>query len=525
MEGNRSLEANVQIGDFRIERRLGAGGMGIVYLATQVSLNRPVALKILGASLNQRDDVARFQREAQAIAKLCHPNIANVYYVGQDKQVCYLAMEFVDGVSLRALIERLATANEPMQSLDSVLQSMPSGEGEAPEIRFDEPTAAHAEQTKSPTESAQVAELTLEANRLIGSSAYIRRCCTIARDAAEALAHAHERGVIHRDIKPENLLIDRQGHVRLIDFGLARFFEDVTITNTGALIGTPMYMSPEQVSGRIAVDHRTDIYSLGLVLYELLGLRRPILAPTREGLLRQVVAKALSPISRRNRAVSKDLEAVVHKATAKDPDDRYSRAAEFVADLNNFLENKPVNAPVYRFAFDEREIAAERPTDVFVVASLSITVSITFLVLALIWPFGVLVFQIDTTTQPSVISKWLFAVLPTMFFLVLTVVNYSASRGLMSARYWARWFATAECILMTVVVFVPLCSSDPLSIDQRQLRGTAFILAWLSERFWWVLVTLAFVALFLKVLHVLWCRTTRNWFELAERVRAAHKHA
>src|SRR3954469_6622522 len=115
----------------------------------------------------------------------------------------------------------------------------------------------------------------------MASPDYIRRCCEIVRDAALALAHAHERGVTHRDIKPENLLLDRQGLVHLIDFGLARFFEDVSLTNTGALVGTPMYMSPEQISGHIKIDHRTDVYSLGLVLYELLILRRPMIAATR----------------------------------------------------------------------------------------------------------------------------------------------------------------------------------------------------------------------------------------------------
>ena len=130
--------------------------------------------------------------------------------------------------------------------------------------------------------------------------------------------------------------MDRQGKVHLIDFGVARFFEDATLTNTGALVGTPMYMSPEQVTGRLEVDHRTDIYSLGLTLYELLTLQRPITAPTREGVLRQIVTKALLPVSWLNRAVSRDLEGVVHKATTKDPDERYQRARGF-AEFREYL--------------------------------------------------------------------------------------------------------------------------------------------------------------------------------------------
>src|SRR5262249_37743637 len=150
----------------------------------------------------------------------------------------------------------------------------------------------------------------------------------------------------------------------IIDFGLARFFEDATVTQTGALLGTPLYMSPEQVTGRIALDHRTDIYSLGLVLYELLMLRRPILAPTREGLLRQIVTKALRPISWINHAIPQGLESVTHKATAKDPDERYDSALLFAEDLQKVLDGKKVGADPYRYKFDEREIIAERPTEV-----------------------------------------------------------------------------------------------------------------------------------------------------------------
>src|SRR5262249_26769203 len=130
---------------------------------------------------------------------------------------------------------------------------------------------------------------------------------------------------------------------------------------TGQLVGTPMYMSPEQVTGRLAVDHRTDLYSLGLVLYELLTLLPPITAPTREGILRQVVTKDLVPASWRNRAGPRDLEAIVHRAIAKDPDERYPSASEMAGDLARFLAGQPVTARPYRYRFDRREVVAERP--------------------------------------------------------------------------------------------------------------------------------------------------------------------
>ncbi len=280
-----SLEANVQIGDFQIVRRLGAGGMGIVYLARQISLNRLVALKVLGTALTDRSEIARFQREAQAVARLDHPGIARIHFIGQDREVCYIVMEYIDGASLREVLKLVNMSHQPGQSMDAVLRATPTGADEPLEVRFDQETAAYTPEPQAGGVPVDSGSLTPEAEKLKTAPVHVRRCCAIVRDAALALAHAHERGVIHRDLKPENLLLDRQERVHVIDFGLARFFEDVTLTNTGALVGTPLYMSPEQVSGRVVVDHRTDVYSLGMVLYELLTLRRPITAPTREGVL------------------------------------------------------------------------------------------------------------------------------------------------------------------------------------------------------------------------------------------------
>jgi serine/threonine protein kinase len=263
-----ALEPGAQIGDFKIERRLGAGGMGIVYLARQVSLDRIVALKVLGVSLNREADIARFGREAQVVAKLHHPGIATVHFVGQDGQVRYLAMEYIDGASLATLIDRLGVIQEAGETLDSVLKNIPSGEAQAQALRFDDPTVSYTPQPSAVGRKTELDSPTPEAKRLLEGPVYIRRCCELIRDTALALGHAHQYGVVHRDIKPGNILLDRQGQVHLIDFGLARFFEDATVTGTGSLIGTPLYMSPEQVTGRLKLDRRTDIYSLGLVLYE-----------------------------------------------------------------------------------------------------------------------------------------------------------------------------------------------------------------------------------------------------------------
>src|SRR5262245_13575006 len=274
--------------------------MGIVYHARQLSLNRPVALKVLGQSLTRSTDVTRFQREAQAAARLRHPSIAQVYFIGQDKHLCYLAMELIDGISLRRVLDRLETTGASATSLDSVVQEDLAEAPEAQPVRFDSPTEEIAARGGDEAPRSAAAEinpyLSPQARELRTTPAHIRRACEIIRDAAQALAHAHEQGVVHRDIKPDNLLLDRDGKIHLIDFGVARFFEDQSVTYTGQLVGTPLYMSPEQVTGRGAIDARSDVYSLGLVLYELLALRPPIEATNRENLLRTIVTKPLTTI-------------------------------------------------------------------------------------------------------------------------------------------------------------------------------------------------------------------------------------
>jgi serine/threonine protein kinase len=358
----------VQIGDFHIVKHLGSGGMGVVYLARQASLKRLVALKVLGTSLSDHWEIARFQRQAQAVARLNHPGIATLYFVGQDGHVCYLAMEYIEGITLRNVITYLYNANNSALGINDVVRTIPAGEGVAPVARFDGPTIDHASGPAAALNPVQPGCPSAEATRLIASPVYIRHCCEIVRDVALALSHAHQRGVIHRDIKPENILLDKDGHVHLIDFGLARFFEDVTLTNTGALVGTPMYMSPEQVTGRLNVDGRSDIYSLGIILYEMLTLRRPHVVTTRAGLLRQIVTKPMPPLSWKNRAVSMDLESVVHRAIAIDPDDRYPTADSMLSDIESILSGNPVSARPYSYKFDNGDILLSRPKLVTIVA-------------------------------------------------------------------------------------------------------------------------------------------------------------
>jgi hypothetical protein len=421
-----------------------------------------------------------------------------VFFIGQDDQLCYMAIEFIDGVSLREVIDRQAALQQPIQTSDSVFQVRSPGECEHRAMRFDQPTEMYISGVTSGGEETDPGSLTPEACRLIASRSYIRRCCEIVRDVASSLAHAHDRGVVHRDIKPENLMLDRQGRLHVIDFGIARFFEDVTLTNTGALVGTPMYMSPEQVTARFAIDHRTDIYSLGLVLYELLTLRRPIRAPTREGILRQIVTKPLLPVSRLNRAVPRDLEALVHMATAKDPDERYQTASDFATDLRNHLEGTPVTATPFRYKFDAREVITVRPADVTLAGLWVLFASLYSLLGGLggLWA--------------DVIQRGLGLVKSERpYMLSLGVLYAFVGRGLLLGQRWARWVGIAACAYGICRFGADIYR---LVVSPSNLIG--------SSRF---SIEVTVVLFWAATLVILIRRRTGDWFRFAERLRSEHE--
>jgi serine/threonine protein kinase len=492
-----SLEAGVLIGDFRIERRLGAGGMGIVYLARQLSLDRPVALKVLGSAISDPSAIGRFRREAQAIARLHHEGIADVYFIGQDSEVSYIAMEYIDGASLGEVVTRLASSTRTDGSVDSIFRDIRSHGVEAPEARFDQPTATIPPQT--PGDFAHASLPTAQATGMMTSTDYIRRCCEIVKDTAIALTHAHERGVIHRDIKPDNLILDRRGHVHVIDFGLARFFEDATLTSTGALVGTPMYMSPEQVTGRLQVDHRTDIYSLGLVLYELLSLRKPIVAATREGVLRQIVTKPLPPVTRLNRAVPPDLEAVVHKATTKDPDERYQGATDLAEDLGRLLRGERVRAPAYRYRFDARQIASDRPPGVTFAAFAFFFSAITALCFAAFWGSTVL----DIYRESGAVLRAGLAI--ALGATLTSVACLLCGSGLLAGRTLARRLGIA-----LLAAFCTLCLK--VCIEAFLLGVGSIYVYFIFPNF----------VVSLIALPLLFRPRARDWFREARRLRREH---
>jgi serine/threonine protein kinase len=332
------------LGDFRLAREVGRGGMGVVYEAEQVSLGRRVALKVLpfAAALDARQ-LQRFRNEAQAAGCLHHGHIVPVYGVGCERGVHYYAMQFIEGQSLAELIGQLR-----QQAGSGSTDTSPAGRAPAP--------AAAQAPGPTPTGDMQAEARAGRARRRpAGGTAYFRTVAGLCAQAAEALEYAHQLGVIHRDVKPANLLVDGRGHLWVTDFGLAHVRSDVPLTLTGELVGTLRYMSPEQAKARPGVvDHRTDVYALGATLYELLTLEPVLRGQDVHELLHQIAFEEPRPPRRLDPTVPADLETIALKALAKDPAERYPTAQELADDLRRVLEDRPIRArratPLQRLA-------------------------------------------------------------------------------------------------------------------------------------------------------------------------------
>jgi WD40 repeat protein/serine/threonine protein kinase/Flp pilus assembly protein TadD len=403
-----------QVGDYRIVREVGRGGMGVVYEAEQVSLGRRVALKVLPRStIEDSSKVERFRREARSAARLHHTNIVPVFEVGQDGDSVYYAMQFIQGQGLDLVIDDLrrlrdrgtrdaergtpspgdrkrppnrATTGPPgadppgtrsdsgkprselhvagsecqARALSRVAQSLLTGRFESPapgasaDVTATEATTdggaadnATAEGAASTDARSSTASAVLPGGKALstiessGRLPFYRGVARIGQQAAQGLGYAHARGVVHRDIKPSNLLLDGTGVVWITDFGLAKAEND-GLTRTGDILGTVRYMAPERFRGE--GDARSDVYALGLTLYELLTLRPAFDSHDRLKLIEQI--KADEP--RHPRAVDpripRDLETVVLKAIDKEPKRRYATADQFAQDLQRFIEDRPVLA-------------------------------------------------------------------------------------------------------------------------------------------------------------------------------------
>jgi tetratricopeptide (TPR) repeat protein len=319
------------LGDFRLVREIGRGGMGLVYEAQQLSLRRRVALKVLpfAATMDPRR-LQRFQNEAQAAACLHHAHIVPVFAVGQERGVHFYAMQLIEGRTLAALIAELRQTER--QGASSA-RPEPSTT-DSPPVREVPPAAAGT--------APQGATATVPALR---DAAYFRTVAQLGVQVAEALDYAHQLGVVHRDVKPGNLLLDGRGHVWVTDFGLAQLQSVAGLTLTGDLVGTLPYMSPEQaLAKRVPIDHRTDVYSLGATLYELLTLRPPFDGQDRQELLLQIAFEEPLPPRRLGKGIPAELETIVLKALEKNPAERYVTAQELADDLRRYVEDKPIQA-------------------------------------------------------------------------------------------------------------------------------------------------------------------------------------
>ena len=317
------------LGDYRLLREIGRGGMGVVYAADQISMGRRVALKVLYPSVTQSPTaVERFRREAQATGRLHHTNIVAVYGIGNEGGTWFYAMEFVEGRPLSQVIDDLKH-----------LEGLP--EDDPARVAASSSEDGFSSTTGRPEEYVQIARA--------------------FHGVASALATAHEAGVIHRDLKPANLLLDATGTLKIVDFGLARVRDEGEgLTRTGDLVGTPAYMSPEQARSK-AADARSDVYALGATLYEVLCLRPPFEGSDLGEIVQQVLTKDPPPLRRGRRRVPRDLETIVLRTLEKDPSRRYQTAAELARDLMLFAEGAAIRArPIGPLARSWRRIRRHR---------------------------------------------------------------------------------------------------------------------------------------------------------------------
>jgi serine/threonine protein kinase len=402
-----------QLGDFRIIREIGHGGMGVVYEAEQVSLGRHVALKVLpNQALADAKHKRRFEREAKAAAKLHHTNIVPVFGVGEHEGLPYYVMQFIQGLGLDVVLDELnrmqpGAAHTPTGlptageirisrrdvSAGFVARSLITGafqqtsadreaaadgaaaaDGEAPAgdppphsaatvdqpaanvantvLRKKHPALAAVSDASGLSESFAVSSSSIilpggnsaTGQRSVKKQTYWQSVANIGRQVADALEYAHKQGILHRDIKPSNLLLDLRGTVWVTDFGLAKVAGPgaENLTHTGDILGTLRYMPPEAFEGQS--DARSDVYSLGLTLYELLALRPAFDERDRNKLIKQVTTGEAAALDRVRRETPRDLVTIIQKAIDREPSRRYATAEDFASDLQRFLDDEPILA-------------------------------------------------------------------------------------------------------------------------------------------------------------------------------------
>lgn len=346
----------MEIGDYELLRPIGCGGMGIVYEARNQKLGHHVAIKLLPTSLDRPKLRERFMREASAAARMDHPNIVRVFDYGNANGLHYYVMSLIDGIGLNLVIARLGTDSEsdrrpstlstrPVDASTSRGSDSASDEIDGKDSTVPNSVLQAVGSTPASTRSRDADQANVGPQSIVSSVAPANRwewAASIALQAADALAYAHEMGVIHRDIKPGNLLLDQQDKLYVTDFGLVKLAEDSSITETGDLLGTLRYLPPEAINGNF--DERGDIYGLGLTMYELLS-RQPTFTEQEHGKLLHAISMGdFTPLEMLLPRIPKDLAQIVRKATDADLRLRYASARELRDDLQHFLAGEPVSA-------------------------------------------------------------------------------------------------------------------------------------------------------------------------------------
>lgn len=387
--------AHERIGEYRIVREIGRGGMGVVYEAEHDAMQRRVALKILSAGPTPSENqLTRFYREARAAGKLHHTNIVPVFEVGCADDVHYYTMQFIEGANLDVVIEEIRslrrtmpksvedkTVNEIGYSVAQRFLDSHSNDAAATTVGADSESdgsqqPAESKSKKSKQDSSESVFLSVDlTTRSNTSDVYYRRVAAVGIQAAEALEYAHQNGTLHRDVKPANVVLDQHGIVWILDFGLAKSGHEA-LTVSGDVVGTIRYMSPERFEGK--ADARSDTYSLGLTLYELATLKCAFDAQDRSSLLKQVTSQ--DPPSPRSvdGKIPRDLETIILKSIEREPNQRYQSAAEMADDLRLFLLDHPISARRISLAERAWRICRRNP----VVSSLAVSLLALLMVIA-----------------------------------------------------------------------------------------------------------------------------------------------
>lgn len=391
-----------QLGEYRVIREIGRGGMGIVYEAEQETLGRHVALKVLPYySLMDPKQLKRFRREARAAAQLHHTNIVPVFGVGEHEDVHYYAMQFIRGLGLDEVLNELRcvrsengrrsstfavdrwrrTSEDSNDQVDVNGQADSDTGARSQALAGEIPESVQTSDVEQVNEDHDLSSVTLPGHDDSSTSGasdhrYFRSVARVGIQVADALGYAHGQGVLHRDVKPSNLLLDTHGTVWVTDFGLAKT-DGEEITHTGDFVGTLRYMAPERFRGWS--DPRSDVYSLGLTLYEMLMLRPAFRSTDRAELVRCITQDEPPRPRWQDRSIPRDLETIILKAISKEPQARYQTASEFAEDLRRFLADRPIVAR--RTSFSKQTLLWCRRNPV--VTSLTALVTVLLIILTI----------------------------------------------------------------------------------------------------------------------------------------------